>query len=108
MLKYSRRCAVLSPPTYVVRLLVSVSRSDATATLSHADCLYATAPDGRGMLYSEDQMSLMEDAVVSMVPAFPLRSRSCCWSVSVPAADAKKAGASELYATYIQPARRSP
>jgi len=80
-----------------LKLFDSESRSDATIVLSHTDCLYGAVPDGHGRLQTEDQMSLVETTVVSLVPAAILRSRSCCWSVSVPAADAKKAeGASEV------------
>ena len=72
------------------KLFDSESRSDATI-LSYADCLYAAVPDGRERLQTEDQISLIETTVVSLVQAARLRSRSCCWSVSVPAADANKA-----------------
>ena len=59
-----------------LKLFDSESRSDATIVLSHTDCLYGAVPDGHGRLQTEDQMSLVETTVVSLVPAARLRSRS--------------------------------
>jgi len=88
----SRALSLLS-----LRLLVRVSRSDVMTGLSHDDCLCAMTPDGQGSPWTDDQVLLTEVTVGSVVADVALRMRSCCCSVSVPAADAKKAeGASEV------------
>jgi len=53
-------------------------------------------------LWAEDQTLLTKDTVASAVANVGLRSRSCCWSAAVPAADAKKADDDDYYYYYLK------
>jgi len=52
-----------------LRLFDNESRSDATIILSHTAYLYAAVLNGPGTLQTEDQSSLREATVVSLVQA---------------------------------------
>ena len=72
----SRALSVVS-----LKLFDSKLRSDATIILSHADCLYAAVPDGRGRLQTEDQMSLVEIYLHHIPALLLLFSLAANWHV---------------------------